>query len=132
MGVFASSFKISSSGTPFRKSGFVFLAVIKLVCGPYRLLRACTLNLEVSSSSVNHCSRSLQASSARSSRANQKKNSAFGNRHSPMLAIRDGDFKLLIHPDRIRVELYDIPRDPTQLSNVTEKHPDLVARLSDQ
>jgi arylsulfatase A-like enzyme len=52
--------------------------------------------------------------------------------HSPMLAIRDGDFKLLLNPDKSRVELYDIPRDPTQLSNIAEKHPDLVARLTDQ
>jgi N-acetylgalactosamine-6-sulfatase len=52
--------------------------------------------------------------------------------HSPMLAIREGDFKLLLNPDGSRVELYDLPRDPTQLSNVAEKHPDLVARLSDR
>jgi len=52
--------------------------------------------------------------------------------HSPMLAIRDGDFKLLLNPDGSRVELYDIPKDPTQLSNVTEKHVDVVARMSEQ
>lgn len=52
--------------------------------------------------------------------------------HSPTLAIRDGDFKLLLNPDKSRVELYDIPRDPTQLSNVAEKHPELVARLSER
>ena len=50
--------------------------------------------------------------------------------HSPMLAIRDGDFKLLLNPDGSRSELYDIPKDPTQLSNIAEKHPDVVARLS--
>jgi N-acetylgalactosamine-6-sulfatase len=52
--------------------------------------------------------------------------------HSPMLAIRDGDLKLLMNPDGSRVELYDIPRDPTQLTNVAEKHPDTVKRLSEQ
>jgi arylsulfatase A-like enzyme len=52
--------------------------------------------------------------------------------HSPMLAIRDGDFKLLMNADKSRVELYDIPRDPTQLSNLAEKHPDVVARLSEK
>ncbi len=52
--------------------------------------------------------------------------------HSPMLAMRDGDFKLLMNPDRTRMELYDIPNDPTQLANVAEKHPDLVARLAEQ
>ena len=47
-----------------------------------------------------------------------------------MLAIRDGDWKLLMNPDRSRVELYDIPRDPTQLANVADKHPEIVERLS--
>jgi N-acetylgalactosamine-6-sulfatase len=51
---------------------------------------------------------------------------------SPQLAIRDGDWKLLMNPDRSRVELYDIRRDPTQLDNVADKHPEVVARLSKQ
>jgi len=50
---------------------------------------------------------------------------------SPQLAIRDGDWKLLMNPDRSRVELYEIKRDPTQLNNVAEHHADIVARLSD-
>jgi N-acetylgalactosamine-6-sulfatase len=50
--------------------------------------------------------------------------------HSPMLAIRDGDWKLLMNPDRSRVELYDIKQDLTQLNNVAEQHSDLVASLS--
>jgi N-acetylgalactosamine-6-sulfatase len=49
---------------------------------------------------------------------------------SPMLAVREGDWKLLLNPDRSRVELYDIPRDPTQLNNAAEKHPDIVERLA--
>ncbi len=52
--------------------------------------------------------------------------------HSPMLAIRDGDWKLLLNPDRSRVELYDIRKDLTQLSNVAEHHADMVARLSEK
>jgi len=51
---------------------------------------------------------------------------------SPMLAIRDGDWKLLVNPDRGRVELFDLPRDPAQLDNVADKHPDVVARLSEK
>lgn len=51
---------------------------------------------------------------------------------SPMLAIREGDWKLLLNPDRSRVELYDIPRDPTQLNNVAEHHADVVERLAAQ
>jgi N-acetylgalactosamine-6-sulfatase len=52
--------------------------------------------------------------------------------HSPMLAIREGDWKLLMNPDRSRVELYDIKKDLTQLNNVAESHPDLVALLSEK
>jgi arylsulfatase A-like enzyme len=50
---------------------------------------------------------------------------------SPQLAIREGDWKLLLNPDRSRIELYDIPRDAMQVSNVAEKHPEIVARLSE-
>jgi len=49
---------------------------------------------------------------------------------SPQLAIRDGDWKLLMNPDRSRVELYAITTDLTQLVNVAEHHPDIVERLS--
>jgi N-acetylgalactosamine-6-sulfatase len=52
--------------------------------------------------------------------------------HSPMLAMRDGDWKLLMNPDNSRVELYDIPRDPTQLASIAEKHRDVVARMTEQ
>src|SRR5262245_58236152 len=52
--------------------------------------------------------------------------------HSPMLAIREGDYKLLINPDSSRPELYDIPRDPTQLANLAAKQPELVARMSER
>jgi N-acetylgalactosamine-6-sulfatase len=52
--------------------------------------------------------------------------------HSPMLAIREGDYKLLMNPDGSRLELYDIPRDPTQLANLAEKHPEIVNRLADK
>ncbi len=50
--------------------------------------------------------------------------------HSPMLAIRDGRWKLLMNPDRSRLELYDIPRDPTELSNEAEREPEVVERLA--
>jgi len=52
--------------------------------------------------------------------------------HSPMLAMRDGDYKLLMNPDRSRMELYDIPNDPTQLTNLVEKHADMAERMAGQ
>ena len=51
---------------------------------------------------------------------------------SPMLSIMDGNWKLLMNPDRSRVELYDIPNDPTELGNLAYKYPDVVKRLSEQ
>lgn len=50
----------------------------------------------------------------------------------PMLAIRDGKWKLLMNPDRSRIELYDIPGDPTELDNVAGQHPEIVKRLSEK
>ena len=50
--------------------------------------------------------------------------------HSPMLATRDGAWKLLMNPDRSRVELYDLRTDPTQLNNAAADHADVVDRLS--
>lgn len=49
---------------------------------------------------------------------------------SPVLAIREGDWKLLLNPDRSRLELYDIPRDPTELNNLARSHPEKVATLA--
>lgn len=51
---------------------------------------------------------------------------------SPMLAIRDGKWKLLMNPDRSRMELYDIPADPTELDNVADQNADVVKRLSER
>jgi arylsulfatase A-like enzyme len=50
----------------------------------------------------------------------------------PMLAIRDGRWKLLMNPNGSRVELYDIPEDPTELDNVAGQHPDIVKKMSQQ
>ena len=50
--------------------------------------------------------------------------------HSPMLSIRDGRWKLLLNPDRSRVELFDIPHDRMELNNVAAQHPEVVERLA--
>ncbi|MBL7188499.1 MAG: sulfatase-like hydrolase/transferase [Phycisphaerae bacterium] len=51
---------------------------------------------------------------------------------SPMLALRDGKWKLLMNPDRSRVELYDIGNDPTELDNVADQNPQVVRKLSER
>ncbi len=48
----------------------------------------------------------------------------------PILAIRERNWKLLMNPDRSRVELYDIVKDPTEVDNVADRHPELVQGLS--
>lgn len=50
---------------------------------------------------------------------------------SPMLAVRDGNWKLLLNPDRSRVELYDICQDPGEQNNLADRHPEIVARLAE-
>lgn len=49
---------------------------------------------------------------------------------SPVLSIRDGDWKLLMNPDRSRVELYDIPNDPMELNNRAEGNRAVADRLA--
>ena len=51
---------------------------------------------------------------------------------SPMLSIREGDWKLLLNPDRSRVELFNIPRDPMELNNRAEHDPERVAEMADR
>ena len=51
---------------------------------------------------------------------------------APMLAIREGKWKLLMNPDRSRVELYDIPGDPSEVDNLADREPAVVKRLSNQ
>lgn len=51
---------------------------------------------------------------------------------SPELAIRDGQWKLLLNPDRSRVELYDSENDPGEQLNVAADQAEVVRRLSDE
>lgn len=47
----------------------------------------------------------------------------------PDLAIRDGQWKLLIQEDGSRPQLYNVLQDPTETRNLAPRRPDLVKRL---
>jgi N-acetylgalactosamine-6-sulfatase len=48
----------------------------------------------------------------------------------PRLAVREGDWKLLLTDDGKRVELHHLSRDRAESEDVSNDHPDIVARLS--
>ena len=48
---------------------------------------------------------------------------------SPNLAIREGDWKLLLNNDSTKTELYNLKTDQAENNNLAEKYPDLVSRL---
>lgn len=56
--------------------------------------------------------------------------------HSPILAVRDGDWKLLMNPDSSRTELYNLGSGEVkglmEFDNQAEDHPDVVAQLSEK
>lgn len=60
------------------------------------------------------------------------RSTVFGNPDfiPPPIAVRDGGWKLLTNRDRSRVELYDIPSDPAETTNLAAAHPEVVARLA--
>jgi N-acetylgalactosamine-6-sulfatase len=47
----------------------------------------------------------------------------------PTLAIREGKWKFFVNPDGSRGELYDIPADGQERSNLASKHPEIAGRL---
>jgi N-acetylgalactosamine-6-sulfatase len=51
---------------------------------------------------------------------------------SPILSMRDGDWKLLMNPDRSRVELYRIPDDPTETMNLAAAEPARVKAMAEK
>ena len=48
---------------------------------------------------------------------------------SPMLAIRDGDWKLLCNPDGSQLKLFDLSKDIGEQHNVAASHPNVTAKL---
>jgi arylsulfatase A-like enzyme len=51
---------------------------------------------------------------------------------SPNLAIRDGDWKLLINVDSTNAQLYNLKNDPFEQTNLAEQQTDITSRLSKQ
>ena len=51
---------------------------------------------------------------------------------SPHLAIRRGDWKLLVNSDSTQVELFDTRKDANETTNVADLHPEITAELSDK
>ena len=55
---------------------------------------------------------------------------ARGKAVKALIEQRKARLLLLMNHDGKRVELYDIPKDPTELDNVAVQNPDVVRRLS--
>ena len=51
---------------------------------------------------------------------------------SPALAMRDGDWKLMMNPDRSRVELYNLKANPCEVDNLASENPERVVHMSRQ
>jgi arylsulfatase A-like enzyme len=49
---------------------------------------------------------------------------------SPNVAIREGDWKLLVHADGRSPELYNIPADPNETKNLVAERPEIAKRLT--
>lgn len=49
---------------------------------------------------------------------------------SPNVAVREGDWKLLVNADGSGTELYDLAADPNETANVAEGHAAIVKRLT--
>jgi N-acetylgalactosamine-6-sulfatase len=48
----------------------------------------------------------------------------------PMLAVRDGDWKLLVNHDGSKAQLFDIPKDTGEEHDIAAAHPDMVQSLT--
>ncbi len=48
----------------------------------------------------------------------------------PGIAVREGEWKFFAAQDAAKVELYDLPNDPEERTNVAAQHPEVVARFN--
>lgn len=55
-----------------------------------------------------------------------------GRDHSPNLAIREGNWKLLMNFDRTEIELYDMVNDFNETKNLALENPKMTAKLKDK
>ncbi len=51
---------------------------------------------------------------------------------SPNMAMRDGEWKLLVNADNTGAELYNLEEDLAETTNLAEEYPDIVKRMSEQ
>jgi len=51
---------------------------------------------------------------------------------SPALAMRDGDWKLMMNPDGSRTELYNLRINSCEVDNLASENTDIVERMSEK
>jgi arylsulfatase A-like enzyme len=51
---------------------------------------------------------------------------------SPNVAVRDGNWKLLVNADGTQSELYDLAADPKETRNLSASNPDIARRLAEK
>jgi len=52
--------------------------------------------------------------------------------YSPMIAMREGDYKLLINPDGSRMELYNLKEDLSEVDNLAAEQPELARKMAER
>jgi hypothetical protein len=54
------------------------------------------------------------------------------NNSFPDLAIREGNWKLLVHRDGSRAELFDVKADPNETKNLAGEQAEMAKRLAEE